>query len=91
MVLRPELAEEWGAFLDLHGQRRSGGGLGGPEPISAADVVAWMEAHGVEGEEREVLWSAVRALDGEWLAWVRSRDEGSREVRPARGAAPRGA
>ena len=58
----PGLEPIWGAFLDLHGSRRSG--FSGPEPIAMADIVAAIDLEGVvDVAERREWLRIIRALD----------------------------
>jgi hypothetical protein len=36
----------WQTFIDMHGARQAG--LGGPLPITWADILAWGQVHGVQ-------------------------------------------
>lgn len=63
----------WQAFLVLHTQRTVGFA---PSPLSVSDILSLLAAYGVEGSERQELFELILALDSEWLAWARARNDG---------------
>jgi len=70
---RPELYEDmrpaWEAFRALSQSRSLG--MSAPNPITAADIEAYLRLHGITDEETLVeVYDAVRALDVVWCAEV---------------------
>jgi len=64
----------WTAFIDLKGSA----GIGmAPEPISAADVLAWCQLHEVPSWRWRTFWSVVHHLDRKAREFTRKRNDDS--------------
>lgn len=72
----------WGIFCALSDARRWG--EAGPDPISPADLAAWVQLHRVCLPPHHV--AIITAMDAAWLAWVRT-PEADRVVGPLTGTA----
>ena len=59
--VRPEFADLWGAFLDLHGSRSSGMDS---NPIPCSEVESWCRLHVVARWRWATFWRVVHVLDG---------------------------
>lgn len=73
---KPELLEDlrdvWNGWHHLNGTRRIGSSV---SPLAMADVLAWLEIHGVPRHQRP-WWSRMfAAMDSVFLAWVRKKKE----------------
>lgn len=63
--LPPECVQLWAWFLQLN-QERAVSDMGGPRPLTSANLLAWMQLEGVRLEGWEIL--AIRRLDQVALA-----------------------
>lgn len=74
---RPELFEDlseiWKAFVVLDSARFPTNYYEGPKPLAIHDIVAWLDLHRLEGEERLEYFELIRVLDDAWLKKSRER------------------
>lgn len=80
-VLFPDLHRYWQAFFRLSASRRSG--YDGAEPLQPADVLAFLDIHGIVCvEERGRYDDFITVLDTTFLNWRRRKRA---EVKAANG------
>ena len=75
--MHADLRWVWSGYFQLHAGRECGA-MGGAQPISPADVLAWLEIHLVtQARRRAEFYDLVVAMDAEFLKHaVESRPKG---------------
>ena len=80
--LYDDLQDVWRAFTELNCARTTGGFA--PNPISLAEIEAWLRLNGIESDEtKQEYYQFIRAMDVIFLEHIikRNKDNGNSSVK----------